>query len=82
MEMTQNEKIAAALRVLRPDAEYSLLGDDYNDIEWLDTNQTAPTSAEVQAEINNPTPRPEATFSEKLSTVGLSVDELKAALGL
>ena len=80
MEKTQNEKIAFALSFLRPNAEYSLIGDDYADIQWLDKKQSAPSWAEVQAEINNPTARPEPTIAQKLSTVGLSIEELKAAL--
>lgn len=82
MEMTQNQKIANALIALRPKAEWSLLGDNYEGIEWLDKNQTKPTLAEVEAEIANPTPQPEATVADKLAAAGLTVDELKAALGL
>jgi hypothetical protein len=82
MEKTQNEKIAFALNFLRPKAEYTLIGDDYSDIQWLDKEQSAPTWAEVQAEIDNPTPIAELTFAEKLSSVGLSIDDLKDALGL
>jgi hypothetical protein len=82
MEKTQNEKIAFALNTLRPKAEYSLIGDDYANIEWLDKEQTAPTWSEVQAEINNPTPAPEPTLSQKLASVGVTIDDLKAALGL
>jgi hypothetical protein len=37
---------------------------------------------EVAAEIANPTPKPSLTISDKLAIVGLSVDDLKAALGL
>ena len=82
MEITQNKKIANALIALRPNAEWTLLGDDYAAIQWLDTKQTQPTLAEVEAEIANPTPRPEPTVAEKLAIAGLTVDELKAALGL
>jgi hypothetical protein len=82
METTQNQKIAKALMSLRPKAEWTLLGDDYSNIEWLDTKQTKPTLAEVEAEIANPTPTPEQTVAQKLESVGLSVDDLKAALGL
>jgi uncharacterized small protein (DUF1192 family) len=39
---------ADALQSLRPDAEWVLRGDD---LEWLDTKQTQPTEAEIQAEI-------------------------------
>lgn len=37
-----------ALQSLRPGAEWVLRGDD---LEWLDQNQTEPTSAEIAAEI-------------------------------
>jgi len=37
-----------ALHSLRPGAEWALRGDD---LEWLDTKQTQPTEAEIQAEI-------------------------------
>jgi uncharacterized small protein (DUF1192 family) len=37
-----------ALQSLRPGAEWVLRGDD---LEWLDTKQTQPTEAEIQAEI-------------------------------
>lgn len=82
MEITQNQKIVKALTRLRPNAEWTLLGDDYANIEWLDASQTKPTLAEVEAEIANPTPMPEPTVSEKLASVGLSIDDLKAALGV
>jgi hypothetical protein len=38
-----------ALYSLRPGAEWSLRGDDF---EWLDTKQTRPTDAEITAEVN------------------------------
>ena len=37
-----------ALHSLRPGAEWVLRGDD---LEWLDTNQTQPTEAEITAEV-------------------------------
>jgi len=39
---------ADALQSLKPGAEWVLRGDD---LEWLDKNQTEPTSAEIAAEI-------------------------------
>jgi hypothetical protein len=82
MESTQHKKIVDALIALRPQAEWTLSADDYADIEWLDTKQTKPTLAEIEAEIANPTPSPQPTIAEKLESVGLSVDDLKVALGL
>ena len=37
-----------ALQSLRPDAQWALRGDD---LEWLDTEQTKPTEAEITAEV-------------------------------
>jgi hypothetical protein len=79
---TMNIKISRALTVLRPNAEWSLRGDDYANLQWLDNKQTAPSWAEVEAEINNPTPQPEPTIDDKLASVGLTLPDLKAALGL
>jgi hypothetical protein len=82
MELSQNQKIAKAILVLRPNAQFVLRGDDYSQIEWLDSEQTKPALTEIEAEIANPTPFTEATVAQKLQSVGLSVDDLKAALGL
>ncbi len=41
-------KKADAILSLRPGAEWTLRGDD---LEWLDTNQTQPTEAEIAAEM-------------------------------
>lgn len=40
--------IVNALYSLRPNAQWVLRGDE---LEWLDTEQTQPTDAEIQAEI-------------------------------
>ena len=37
-----------ALQSLRPNAQWVLRGDE---LEWLDTEQTQPTEAEIQAEV-------------------------------
>jgi len=39
---------ADAIQSLRPDAEWVLTGDE---LEWLDTEQTQPTEAEITAKI-------------------------------
>lgn len=82
MEKNRNQKIAAALNTLTPMAQWALIGDNYADLQWLDNEQSQPTLAEVEAEIANPTPQPDPTIAEKLQWVGLSVDDLKSALGL
>jgi uncharacterized small protein (DUF1192 family) len=40
--------IAKVLQSLRPGAQWAIRGDD---LEWLDTEQTQPTTAEIAAEI-------------------------------
>lgn len=77
-----NDKIAQALSVIRPSAEWALSGDDFANLQWLDNEQSAPTWSEVKAEIDNPTPIPEPTVEQKLASVGLNLDDLKTALGL
>lgn len=79
--MTHKE-ITKALRDLRPNAEWTLSGDDYADIQWLDTETKQPTLKEIEFAIANPLPEPELSVSDKLASVGLSIDDLKAALGL
>ena len=39
---------AQAIQSLRPNAEWVLRGDN---LEWLDTNQTKPTDAQIAAEV-------------------------------
>ena len=80
-EKTMNAKISEALMTLRPNAEFALIGDDYDNLQWLDNTQSQPTWEEVKKEIDNPTPKSEPTVAEKLASVGLSLEELKAALG-
>jgi hypothetical protein len=82
MEIEINSKIARALSTLKPNAQWSLSGDDFANLEWLDDEQSAPTWEEVKAEIDNPTPIPEPTVQQKLASVGLNLEDLKTALGL
>ena len=78
----KHEEIIRALNVLIPGTEWTLSGDDFADIVWLKEGQPKATLEQVQAEIANPTPKPEPTIAEKLASVGLSIDDLKTALGL
>jgi hypothetical protein len=43
--------ITKALLSLRPKAQWVLDGDNYSGLNWLDTNQTQPTEAEITAEV-------------------------------
>jgi len=44
--------IADALISLKPGAEWTLLGDNYSGITWLDTKQTQPTETEIYSKIS------------------------------
>ena len=81
MSVEQHKLIVKALKQIRPEAEWVLRGFNYEGLEWLDSNQTKPTKAEIEAAIANPLPEPEPTVADKLASVGLSLDELRAALG-
>ena len=43
--------ITHALVVLKPGAEYSLDGEDYSDLNWLDSGITKPTETEINNKI-------------------------------
>lgn len=79
--MEHNQIVEALLR-LKPESNWNLIGDDYSEIQWLDDPKTKPTAAQIQLEIDNPTPEPQLSVVDKLNAAGLSVDELKIALGI
>ena len=43
--------IAKALITLRPNAQWSLLGNTYDGLEWVDETQSKPTEDEIAQEI-------------------------------
>ena len=43
--------IVSALEALRPKAQWTLGGDSYANLQWLDETQTKPTEDEVKAKI-------------------------------
>lgn len=43
--------IIDALQALRPKAQWTLVGNEYSGLEWLDTTQQKPTEQEVNDEI-------------------------------
>ena len=44
--------IPAALQALKPGAQWTLRGDDYSGLEWIDSSQTKPTETEVNSKIS------------------------------
>ena len=43
--------IPTALQELKPGAEWTLRGEDYSGLEWLDSKQTKPTETEINSKI-------------------------------
>jgi hypothetical protein len=77
--MTTHKEIVKALNDLGA-KEWTLSTDNVADIVWLTDDKK--TKAEIEAAIANPLPKIELTVAEKLASVGLSIDDLKAALGV
>ena len=44
--------ISDALIELKPGADYILRGEDYSDLEWLDSSQTKPTETQINSKIS------------------------------
>ena len=44
--------ITHAIQALKPGAQWSLSGEDYSGLEWLDSKQTQPTETEVNSKIS------------------------------
>ena len=44
-------KIPSALQELKPGATWTLRGDNYSGLEWLDSGQTKPTETEINNKI-------------------------------
>ena len=81
-----NDDIAKALVRLQPEAIWSLVGDDYNDIDWVSTDISKPTLLEIQKEIETPTVSAEATAKATarqaiLDRLGLTAEEAQLLLG-
>lgn len=83
--------LTKAIRKLRPNAEFSFINDDYSTIKWDSLEGNAPTKAEIdaaieevkqeEAQIEAQEAAKKAAAKEKLISLGLTVDDLKA-LGL
>jgi len=43
--------IVSALEALKPKAQWTLTGDSYTNLEWLDKSQTKPTEQEIEEKI-------------------------------
>ena len=45
--------ITSALLTLKPGAQWTLNGDDYSGLTWLDSSQTKPTETEINSKISS-----------------------------
>jgi hypothetical protein len=79
--MATNKEITKALAQIAPNTEWALSGDNLDDLVWYDKSPK-PSKEAIVAAIANPLPETEPTIADKLASVGLSVADLKAALGL
>ena len=61
--------IAKVLQIIRPGAQWSLNGDDYDGLIWLDAVQAKPTAEEIEA----------ATSGVKVSILANQYKQLRAA---
>lgn len=84
-------KLTDALNSLKPTSQWKIIGDDYDNIEWLSLDGIAPTKKEIDDEIKRmvsanakaETDKAEAKQSAqtKLATLGLTPDEVTAIIG-
>lgn len=75
-------KLVQAIKNLAPDAQFSINDNDLTQVVWIDESIARPTNEEIMQEYNRikDLPEPEPTVADKLASVGLSLDELKAAI--
>jgi hypothetical protein len=81
-------ELAAAIRLLKPDAEFSFTDGNYSTIKWDVLNGNAPTQAEIDAAIiqvkKNQAAAIAKTETDKaalLTKLGITADEAKLLLG-
>ena len=83
--------LTQAIRLLKPNSEFTFNDQDYSTINWIVLEGSAPTQSEIdtaieqikveeaQAEVTKATAK--ATAQAKLAALGLTTDDLRA-LGL
>ena len=78
-----NEYLSKALLALRPNSEFSFIGDDYSTIEWHVIKGNKPTSAEIDAAIEKVKADESAQAAKKaelLARLGITEAEAKLLL--
>jgi hypothetical protein len=77
-----HEQITKALLSLAPNAEWTLIGDDFESLVWLSAGNP-PTLAEIESEIASLPAKEAAKSAEKaalLAKLGITADEAKLLL--
>jgi hypothetical protein len=80
-----HSQILASVQYIRPNAQFVLRGDE---LEWLDTEQSKPTQAEIeagwvayQAKVESDKTETAAQKQALLNRLGITEDEAKLLLG-
>lgn len=69
--------IARALRALRPNAVWSVVGNEYSGIRWLDSSTTKPMQAEVNAAVRACQEDEAAAITSKEAVRAIITDKTK-----
>ena len=82
----------ALINLTRVGVQFKIIGNTYDDIEWLDKLATIPSKTDVDAEIikikenevtnKNKLITDKASANNKLKALGLTDDEIKAIKGI
>ena len=80
----ETKYITQAIFNLAPNAEFVFNDSDLSSIQWHNSEITKPTNEAIIAEAERleALPPVEPTVADKLASVGLSIEDLKAALGV
>lgn len=85
--MNQSQKITAAIRLLKPSAEFSFINEDYSTIQWDVLEGKAPTPEQIAEAITqieaNELAKIESIAAIKatvLDRLGITEEEAKALL--
>lgn len=85
--LTNAEKLVLAIKSLRPEAEFSIIGGDYSTVKWDVLEGIAPTQTEVNKAITvieqaDATKEAQVaiTKQEVLEKLGLTAEEVAALL--
>lgn len=82
-----NSQLTTAIQRLRPEAEFAIYNNNYDEIVWIKLKGDAPTQAEIDAELVKMEQEvadkaaAKATAEAKLEALGLTPEDLRA-LGL